>query len=210
MGLVGLALLVVLVLPLVRPAASSNQVTVFVGDSYTHGTGASAPDRRWTTLLSAREGWTEINLGQGGTGYVATAGAAGCGRPFCGDYRSQVDAAAAARPGRVVIAGGQNDLGAFARNPTEVGAAVLTTVRLYHERLPGVEIVVVGPSVPGAVTPAATAFDHAVRVAAQDNGADYVSLLDPPVITPDMVVADRAHVNDAGHQAIASRVADGL
>lgn len=210
MGLVGLALLVVLVLPIVRPAAPANPVTVFVGDSYTRGTGASAPDHRWTTVLSAREHWTEVNLGQGGTGYVTTAGQAGCGRSFCGAYRSQVDAAVAAGPGRVVISGGQNDFGAYARDPAGVGAAILETVTLFHDRLPDAELVVVGPSTPGAVTRTAAGFDEAVRAAAERNDAHYVSLLDPPVIRPEMVTADHAHVDDAGHAAIAARVADSL
>jgi hypothetical protein len=46
-----------------------------------------------------------------------------------------------------------------------------------------------------------------VRDAALAVGADYVSLIAPtPVLTEDMFIADRAHVGDAGHAAIADRV----
>ena len=38
---------------------------VFIGDSYTRGTGASSPALRWTSLVAAARGWQEQNLGLG-------------------------------------------------------------------------------------------------------------------------------------------------
>src|SRR4051794_19196648 len=51
-------------------APASAPTVAFLGDSYTVGAGASAPERRWATLVAAARGWHELNFGQNGTGYV--------------------------------------------------------------------------------------------------------------------------------------------
>src|SRR5688500_14942153 len=53
-------------------------VVAFYGDSYTLGTGASDPAKRWSTIIAADRGWREFNPSVNGLGYVRN-------RPFVGD-----------------------------------------------------------------------------------------------------------------------------
>jgi lysophospholipase L1-like esterase len=179
---------------------------VFIGDSYTHGTGASTPERRWSTLVSRSASWDEVNLGLGGTGYVATSGPAGCGRPACPNYLGVLAAAAEAKPDVVVVAGGQNDFRAYGEDPAGVVNKIDQTYRELRRLLPEARIIAVGPSTPTGSGDTLRSLDSAVRESADRVGAEYISLLDPPVITPGMVAPDGAHVNDRGHEAIAERV----
>lgn len=184
-----------------RPAA------VFIGDSYTQGVGASSPNTRWTAVLAGREKWREINLGRGGTGYVTVADPANCGLAACPAYTSMIAEAVADKPSIVVVAGGQNDFTAYSKDPAAVEAAVHKVFQDLHNALPAAKIVAVGPSTPYSVEKTVTALDASVQREAKAVGATYVSLINPDVITPEMVVADRSHVNDSGHAAIAQAVA---
>jgi len=189
------------------PASPTDRdVAVFLGDSYTQGWGASEPIARWTTLVAYGAGWTEVNQGQGGTGYVTTAGVASCGQDDCPTYPDRVADIVAAAPDVVVIAGGQNDRWALATDPALVQAAVDRTFSLLREGLPNARLIAVGPSTAEPATAMITELDGWVRAAADRVDAEYVSLLDPVVIQSDMVAPDGVHVNDAGHRAIADRV----
>ncbi|WP_370688385.1 SGNH/GDSL hydrolase family protein [Cryobacterium sp. SO1] len=179
---------------------------MFLGDSYTQGFGASAPTTKWSTLVAHDAGWTEINQGQGGTGYVTTAGVTSCGQEHCPTYADRVADVIAAAPDIVVIAGGQNDRWALGTDPEFVHAAVTETFRLIRAGLPNARLIAVGPSTAEPATAMITDLDGWVQIAAQRVDAEYVSLLDPVVIRASMVVADGVHVNDAGHRAIADRV----
>ena len=187
-------------------APTDPDVAVFLGDSYTQGWGASAPIVKWSTLVAYDAGWTEINQGQGGTGYVTMAGVASCGQASCPAYPDRVAGIVAAAPDVVVIAGGQNDRWALAVDPELVQAAVDRTFSLLREGLPNARLIAVGPSTAEPATTMITDLDGWVRAAADRVGAEYVSLLDPVVIQAEMVVPDGVHVNDAGHRAIADRV----
>ena len=55
----------------------------------------------------------------------------------------------------------------------------------------------------------AIGLDSAVRAAATAVGATYVSMLEPNVIDPALLLPD-GHVNNDGHRAIAQRVVDAL
>jgi lysophospholipase L1-like esterase len=180
---------------------------VFIGDSYTQGTGASdKATTRWTSLVSINEGWQEINLGRGGTGYVTTSGVNGCGKEYCPSYPEMVAEAVASQPDLVVVAGGQNDQSAMSENPNAVIAAINATYSSLRAALPGTRIIAVGPSTPEEVTSSIVALDEAVRAAAEANGAEYISLLEPAVLTLEMIAPDGSHANDAGHAAIAARI----
>ncbi|MEC5183042.1 lysophospholipase L1-like esterase [Cryobacterium sp. MP_3.1] len=190
------------------PPQTDPAVAVFLGDSYTQGWGASNPTMKWTTLVAYAAGWTEVNEGQGGTGYVTMAGVASCGQDDCPTYPDRVADIVAAAPDVVVIAGGQNDRWALATDPELVQAAVDRTFSLLREGLPNARLIAVGPSTAEPATAMITDLDGWVRAAADRVDAEYVSLLDPVVIQSDMVVSDGVHVNDAGHRAIADRVLD--
>lgn len=187
-------------------APTGPDVAVFLGDSYTQGWGASEPIVKWSTLVAHDAGWVEVNQGQGGTGYVTTAGVASCGQDYCPAYPDRVADIVAAAPEIVVIAGGQNDRWALATDPALVQAAVDRTFNLLRQGLPNARLIAVGPSTAEPATALITELDGWVRAAADRVDAEYVSLLDPVVIQSDMVAADMVHVNDAGHRAIADRV----
>ena len=188
------------------PLPAGTAVAVFLGDSYTQGFGASSPVTRWSTLVAQEAGWTEVNKGQGGTGYVTTAGAVNCGHQHCPTYPDRVADVIAAAPDIVVVAGGQNDRWVLDTDPDLVHAAVDETFRHLRAGLPHARLIAVGPSTAEPATTMITDLDGWVHAAANRVDAEYVSLLDPRVIRADMVVADGVHVNDAGHRAIADRV----
>lgn len=188
-------------------------LVAFIGDSYSAGTGASSEEKRWTTLLSASKKWQEDNFAQGGTGYlraIESGGAPACGEEVCPNYQYAVPQVIADNPATVIVAGGQNDLGAFEKDPAPVAQAIDRVYAGLRKGLPKAKILAVGPSTPGEVTPLVAELDALVQEAARRHGAAYVSLIDPDVVEDDMVAPDGQHVTDAGHAAIAKRVAAAL
>lgn len=195
--------------PSVTKAAPKDRA-VFIGDSYTQGTGASAPEKRWVSLVAAAKGWGFDNLGRGGTGYLSTSDERGCGLSFCPNFGGMIGQAVAAKPSTVVVSGGQNDFTAFNETRPAVIEAINKTYADLRAKLPNTKIVAVGPSTPWGVNPDVEAYDQAVQDAAKSVGATYVSLINPDVIVDSMLVKDGAHVNDEGHKAIAERVISAL
>lgn len=191
--------------PILRPAAT-RPVAVFLGDSYSAGVGASEENKRWTSIVSAAEGWEEINLANGGTGYLRTAERAGCGKDFCPNYQDLVADVVRNDPHVVIVAGGQNDVGL---NEEDVQSAIEATFTAIREGLPDATIIAVGPSAP-SVGKSIVAIDEAVRKIAADVSATYISMLNPPVLADGMILPDGVHVGDEGHLAIATRVTEKL
>jgi len=190
--------------------APGDTAAVFLGDSYTQGWGASTPSLRWSALVAAGSGWVEVNQGEGGTGFVSISGPGGCGQDRCPTYLERVPEVLAVHPAVVVIAGGQNDLGQIDADPAGVRAAVDATYDEIRQGQPDARIIAVGPSLAQPANAQIETLDRWVRAAAARVGAEYVSLLEPDVIEPDMVASDGVHVNDAGHRAIADRVLGGI
>jgi lysophospholipase L1-like esterase len=173
----------------------------FIGDSYTLGQGASVPQRRWTTLVSQKLGWTEHNFGRGATGYLRPS-------PWGPNYMGMLDEVVASDPDIVVVAGGQNDKQVFLSDSGPVSAAITATYNTLRARLPNARIIAIGPSVPGDITPFVIELDSDVQIAARAVGAEYVSLIAPTaVLQPDMLSsAFPGHPNDVGYAAIADRI----
>jgi lysophospholipase L1-like esterase len=183
-------------------AAATARRTVFIGDSYSQGTGASVKSKRWTSIVSKAFGWHEVNLARGGTGYLNES-TSGCGLPTCPNYVAMVPEAIGTNPGRVVVAGGQND---FGFDIAEVGPMIDKTYADLRAGLPTATIVAIGPSTIGNITPKIIEYDARVQRAAAAAGAQYISLIDPDPIDKTMAAPDGVHVNDAGHAAIAAAI----
>lgn len=190
--------------PATGSAASAQPVAAFLGDSYTWGWGIPDRNRRWSTQVAQRMGWVEENFGVGGTGYFTYSDKGKA-------YRYRIDEITAAAPTIVVVSGGVNDRRDMAADRGAVVDAVHQTYRRLREDLPKARIVAVGPTFLEQVTPDLIALDGAVRDAADEVGAEYISLISPTyVLRPDEFDADGLHVNDDGHNAIADRVASAL
>jgi lysophospholipase L1-like esterase len=190
--------------PAIGSAAPAQQVAAFLGDSYTWGWGIPNRDRRWSTQVAQRMGWKEKNFGVGGTGYFTYSDKGKA-------YRYRIDEITAAAPTIVVVSGGVNDRRDMAADRGAVVDAVHQTYRRLREDLPQARIVAVGPTFLEQVTPDLVALDGAVRDAADEVGAEYISLISPTyVLRPDEFDADGLHVNDDGHNAIADRVVSAL
>lgn len=183
---------------------------VFIGDSYTQGVGASGPAARWVTLVSLKEGWEPQNLGRSGTGYLSSGTPSECGQVKCLNFVEMVPLAIAAKPDVVFVSGGQSDFELFLKDRASVLTAIDTTFASLRTGLPDTPIYAIGPSTTGTVSKAVVEFDSAVRAAAARAGATYVSLLEPNVIRPTFIAADRVHVNDAGYAAIAARIEEAI
>ncbi|WP_275777911.1 SGNH/GDSL hydrolase family protein [Paenarthrobacter sp. Y-19] len=193
------------------PTKDTRPLAVFIGDSYTQGVGASAAPNKWVEVLAAKSNLAYVNLGKGGTGYVSTSGPSGCGLSFCPAYKEMVQQGLAEKDATYfVVSGGQNDFDDFKKDPAAVTAAVEDVYQTIRAGLPTVKIVAVGPSTPWGVDPLVLGLDKAVQDAAAKVGATYVSMIDPPAFNANMIAKDKAHVTDAGHAAIAERVATAL
>ncbi|WP_158437810.1 SGNH/GDSL hydrolase family protein [Naasia lichenicola] len=179
----------------------------FIGDSYSQGNGASSESLRWTSLLSAREQWKEMNFARGGSGYISTSGVTGCGLAYCPSYLEMVPEVIASRPDIVVVAGGQNDFDDLEMDRYAEGSRIAAVYRALRDGLPDALIVAVGPSTPGLVAGAVVELDSEVQDAAGAVNGIHVSLSEPNAISRASLGPDGVHVDDSGHAAIAARVA---
>jgi lysophospholipase L1-like esterase len=182
------------------PGATTDAPFVsFIGDSWTYGTGAT--DRVGYAYLTGRLlGWTHRVLGVGGSGYVRD----GAGRPF----DDRIVPAVSGNPDVVVIQGSINERD----TPVEelAPAAARTLGRLVRAAGPDTTVVVLGASyVPGVPDAKVDRVNDTVRAAAGRLGLPFVDVAAENWSDPadPAVWADRAHVNDAGAQQIAERLA---
>ena len=114
-------------------------VAAFYGDSYTRGTGASAPERRWSTLVAQERGWWEFNPSVDGLGYVNN-------RDLIGgaDLVEQIVEHEPA-PDVVIVTMGLNDTFALPARAGELQAAIEADLRRFRDELPDARLVVVEP-----------------------------------------------------------------
>ncbi|MBY3791308.1 SGNH/GDSL hydrolase family protein [Rhodococcus fascians] len=178
-------------------------VVAFLGDSYSKGIGASSNGQRWTTLVSAEMGWSELNLAEGGSGYTTS---------YLGqktDYGIKLDVVAAAQPDVVVVSGGRNDYEAGTASVT--GAVASSLFAAIKAAAPNTEVIVTSPIWDSTEPPAefATLIDG-VKAATASAEARYVDIGEPLADHPDMIDPDGLHPNNGGHQIIASAVVSAL
>ena len=185
--------------PPVPPIPDSVPVVAFLGDSYSKGIGASTNGKRWTTLLSAAMGWSELNLAEGGSGYTTS---------YLGqktDYAIKLDVIAATQPDIVVVSGGRNDYEAGTASIT--GAVASSLFEAIKAAAPNTQLVVTSPIWDATEPPAefATLIDG-VKAAASSAGARYLDIGEPLADHPEWIDPDGLHPNDAGHRTIAGAV----
>ena len=106
-----------------RGAVRTGKNIVFIGDSWTVGSGATSAGNRFTTLLANRLGMVEKNFGVGGAGFT---------RPNTflaqvNNANSQMTAAEKADTNIVLILGGVNDLRLMSETTLDAYAAAVRT-----------------------------------------------------------------------------------
>ncbi|WP_062296278.1 SGNH/GDSL hydrolase family protein [Demequina maris] len=183
---------------------------LFLGDSYTLGTGASDEAHRWSTLVSEDQGWVELNYGRVGAGYST---ADDCKGDSCFGLAEAIGEAvdAGVEPDIVIISGGLFDRDHWLADSEAVTAAVDATYAELRDQFPRTPILAVGPYFPWGPLDWKFDFDDAVEAAADSIDADYVSLLRPKAVKfKQNNFGDALHVNDDGHQLIAKRVIEAV
>jgi lysophospholipase L1-like esterase len=179
------------------PAGS---VVGFYGDSMTSGVGASAPDRRWSSLLCAQEGWTEVNPSIPGLGFVQARGGT--------DLPGQI---AAASPDLVLVTLGLNDLLLVDSHATELQAAIASDLGTLRASAPDAHIVVFALLSPLSFEPRqVAAINGWLRAGAADVDGVFIPKSAGWLAgNPDWTV-DGLHFSDAGNAAIAELIGDEL
>lgn len=177
-------------------------LVAFLGDSYAFGIGASTGSKRWSTLVSLDQGWTEKNLSERGTSY-ATAGDSG-GRSFT----ERIGGVVATGAQIVVVSGGRMDLDVA---NAELRADVRATFAGLRSSMPITKIIVVSPMWDDDPAPARMrGLTSIVKTEAKRAGATYLDIGEPMLGHTDMVTPEGLYPNDAGHAAIAAAVEKAL
>ncbi len=191
------ALVLTLTRPTHRSPTEAGAVVAFYGDSYTFGEQASSPDARWSTLLSAQQGWTEVNAGVNGLGYVANR-----------TDDDTVDRVIAADPDLILVTMGLNDTFEADARIDEIDAAIRADLARFRAEAPQARIVVVEPFwIPQPVSSGFRLVAEATAAAA-DAGLEYIAGAGTWLDGHPEWRADEQykHPNDAGYAELARRM----
>lgn len=199
----GLVAALALALVACSPAAPTEPpvpVALFIGDSYTEGTGLTGTDvqSRWTTVVAGELGWKEVNAGCAGSGYVRR------GLLCNNTFAERIPSVAFTEPDLVVMTGGINDIGS---PPAEAAAAAVATLEALVAAFPEAQIIVIGGVAYSGETPATvTAINQALAMSAAELGVTYLDIGEPLLDDPTRVGIDGLHPSADGHAEIARRV----
>ncbi|MFE4834865.1 SGNH/GDSL hydrolase family protein [Arthrobacter sp. NPDC056691] len=186
------------------PAAAPAQKVVFLGDSYTFGSGASSMQLRWSSIVARNLSWGEINIGVGDTGYSNPGTNAGGTT-----YDERVAKVVASKPAIVVVSGGRYDV--VQRDAQVLVNAVATTFKDIRRALPKARIVALSPVWDASAPPAElAAVAEDVRSAVGSVGGTYIDVGQPLMQHPEAISADGVHPNDAGHKLLADATVKAL
>jgi lysophospholipase L1-like esterase len=179
---------------------------LFIGDSYTQGTGANSASSKFATIVSESRRWVEQNWARGGTGYLAEPKdpKSACGRRTCPNYRTMLALISVRDPKYVIVSGGRNDT---AIDLALVDPAIKAFFRSLRTQYPKSRIVVISPLWDSRQPPGALAsVAQVVRSNAALVHATYLDIGEPLRGHRSWLIADGIHPNDRGHAAIAERV----
>jgi lysophospholipase L1-like esterase len=188
------------------PAASSavpegdGPVVAFYGDSYTLGTGASDPSRRWSTVVSEERGWREYNPSVNGLGFV--------------NHRTSFEGGDLpglvidAEPDIVFVTMGLNDAFSYDGRADEVHEQIGDDLDRITSALPEARLVVVEPFWYTDERPESVdVIAGWVHEAADEVGADWVPGASRWLEGhPEWMAADGLHPNDEGYAEMARRM----
>ena len=182
-------------------------LVAFYGDSYKLGTGASAPSKRWSSIVSAERGWREFNPSVNGLGFVNHRTVSGAGS---GDLP---DLVLAQHPDIVLVTMGLNDNFSYDRGGERIRAAISDDLGRLRAGLPEARIVVVEPFWYTGERPASVdTIIGWTKDAAAAIGADWIPgasrWLDGHYAgdTDSWMAADGLHPDDTGYARMAERM----
>jgi lysophospholipase L1-like esterase len=186
-------------------------VVAFYGDSYTLGTGASAPSKRWSSIVSAERGWREVNPSVNGLGFVNNRSAYGEGS---GDLP---DIVIGADPDIVFVTMGLNDNFSYSSRPDRIREQITADLTRLHDALPDARFIVVEPFWYTDDRPESVdTIIGWVEEAAEEIGADYIPgasrWLDGHYAgsTDSWMASDGLHPDDTGYARMAERMNEAL
>lgn len=185
-------------------------LAVFIGDADAAGIGAESAADRWTSVVAGEMGWEELNLAIEGSAYFAFADESDCASAGCENFQSVADGLTSTNADVIVVSGGQADLADWSDNKSDARQGVKSTLKRLRKDHPDAQIIVLGPTDGAEVGARLKALDKAVRVAAKDVDATYISLIKPRVLTSKMVTDETGPANSAGQAAIAARVLESI
>ena len=176
----------------------------FYGDSYTLGTGATDPSKRWSTIICEQRGWSEFNPSVNGLGFINNRGTFGEG-----DEPSQV---IADDPDILFITMGLNDNFSYDRAADEIEKQITDDFTRLKTALPDARIIVVEPFWYTDERPESVEVIIGwVQAAAGDIGADYIPGASHWIEGhPEWRASDGLHPNDDGYAEMARRMNDEL
>jgi lysophospholipase L1-like esterase len=186
------------------PREANAPVALFIGDSYTEGTGLTGEDlrARWTTVVSGQLGWKEVNAGCAGSGYVRR------GLLCNNTFAERIPTVAFTEPDIVVMTGGINDIGS---TPAEGAAAAVATLEALVAAFPDAHVIVIGGIAYADSTPeTVTAINQALSASAGELGVTYIDIGEPLLDDPTLLGIDGLHPTVDGHAEVARRVLEAL
>lgn len=188
------------------PLAADAPMVAFYGDSYTRGTGASSPDRRWSTIVCAERGWREFNPSVDGLGFVNNRTPSSVGGPGA-DLVGQIVEHEPA-PDIVIVTMGLNDNFSMPSRADEIEAAIIDDLERLRDELPSARLIVVEPFWYSDDRPASVEqIIGWVEEAAAEVGADHIAGASHWLEGhPEWMAADVIHPNDDGYAEIARRM----
>ncbi|MCU1418528.1 MAG: family lipolytic protein [Schumannella sp.] len=173
-------------------------LVAFYGDSYTLGTGASAKDKRWSTIICSARGWNEFNPSVNGLGFVNN-------RTASVDEPAQI---IAQNPGIVFVTMGLNDNFSYSFARDDIQAAIEADFSRLKSGLPGARFIVVEPFWYTDVRPdSLQTIIGWVHDAADEIGADWIPDASHWIEHhPEWMASDGLHPNDDGYAEMARRM----
>jgi len=179
------------------PKDTSGTRVAFYGDSYTLGTGASEPSKRWSTIICEERGWEEFNPSVNGLGFVNNRGTVGEG-----DEPSQV---IANDPDILFITMGLNDNFSYDRAADQIKSQITDDFTRLKTALPDARLIVVEPFWYTDARPDSVEIIIGwVKDAAAAVGADYIPGASHWIEGhPEWMASDGLHPNDDGYAHMA-------
>ncbi|WP_448809182.1 SGNH/GDSL hydrolase family protein [Agromyces bauzanensis] len=185
--------------------APGTMVAAFYGDSYTRGTGATSPERRWSSIVADGRSWYEFNPSVDGLGFVVNRGVGGA---------DLVDLIVEHEPPPdvVIVTMGLNDTFLTSSRADDLEAAIGEDLERFRAELPDARLVVVEPFWYTAERPdSLERIIDWVEAAADRVGADHIDGASRWLEGhPEWIAADGIHPNDEGHGEIARRMDEEL